>query len=486
MTKETTPFGIEDIKKISRLEDRLRELTTDFQQTREMFRVPCNPYNRGGDYKGKSVSFDLKDMNVLGGIRNSGILLTGKSGGGKTHLSKMAMNAFFGGDNYCNRTVTPGMNEEAFLDIDFGKIKDGATLKEAIKSTPILNYPGVILNEVNRAPSIIQNILIPYLEFEFNIKGLDFDVGIPINGSGGRYQFRILTINEGGEYKGIASMDKAVRDRMPIEIPIDNFKSLKKDIRDMINKRKSSAITVNKNKEPLTDVVLELYSSINNIEVSAMAREFLVYLSGLSNCIKSNTGSKEGIIFNLELCRGCTHASTDNNLCGNVYSPTNRSIINLETIAKGVAAIRAYKTLVNEIEGSEEESKKRRALNKFAESEYLANLQVECQDLLAIAPFILYSKIQINDQWIHKHYQGNRFLAIQDVVEKAYGKFSSFYKDHKEEIVKYRGKDEEMTKFLKKYAEEKDAWMYNIKDFENEAPSHSDKIGLLISEYKSG
>jgi MoxR-like ATPase len=438
------------------------------------------PSDEQGDY----VSLDLKDFLIIGAMTNSGMLFTGKSGAGKTHLAKMAMTAFFGSDRYCNKTVTPGMTEEAFIDYDFGKMKEGSTLKEAISSTPMLTNPGIILNEVNRAPSLIQNVLIPYLEREFNIKGLDLPVGVE-QASKDRYQFRILSVNEGTEYRGTSEIDKAVRDRSPIEIPIDQFKSLKQDIRDMIKKRKSSSIAVDDAKESLEQVVFNLFNNVSDVPLSAMASEFLVYLSGLSNCIKSSTGSKEGIAFTLDTCKGCKHAAYKNNVCGNIYAPTNRSLLNLQAVAKGVASVRAYKVLAKQLDTAPSDSKKLKVLNEFMTSEYLSNLEVSCEDVLAIAPFILYSKIQINDQWVRKNYQGNKFKAIQDVVYTAYDKFTKFYREHKKNIVGYLagGNQETNSDFIKKYALEKDPWMANIKDFENKGESYSEETGKLIASF---
>lgn len=467
-----------DIQDIATLEDRLRRFTADFSQSREFVRLR-------GPLDGTTVTLDIKDFLVIGAIANADILETGKSGGGKTHLAKMAMNAFFGSAQYVNKTITPGMNEEAFIDINFSKIKDGATLKGAIETTPILTYPGVILNEANRAPAPIQNILIPYLEYEFNIKGLDFPVGVELP-QGQRYQWRILTINEGAEYKGTAETDKAVRDRMVIEIPIDQFKSLKQDIRDMIQNRKSSAVTVERIDESKTETVVDLYQRIRSVPLSSMTSEFLVYLSGLSNCIKSSTGAKEGIAFTLDLCKGCHHAAAENNICGNVYAPTNRSLINLQSVGKAVAAVRAYKSLVQLIESSSSDSKKRSATTKFMESDYLRNVEVTPDDIVALAPFILYSKIQVNEQWVKKFYQGNKFAAVRGVVNSAYNRFTQFYRDHRQEIVLFMTSNDhqKMLEFLHKYAKEKDAWMANTLDFENRSQEYRTQAGDVIMEYR--
>lgn len=418
------------------------------------------------------IYLDLVDFNFLSAITNSGLLLSGTSGAGKTHLAMMFANAVFGTENYCSRTITPGMNEESFFDRDFGKMKEGGTLREAMMATPIVTNPAVILNEVNRTPTILQSILIPYLEFHLNLKGLDFPVGVE-SPYGGRYQFRVISINEGRDYKGISDMDRAVRDRMVIEVPIGRFKPLKSDFREMISQKKSTALIVPENKESYLEDLLMLHSKVTEIPLTGFAKEFLVYLSGLGNCVKSHTGTKEGIKFSTKMCEGCHHAAAEKNICGNVDALTSRSLINLEVVGRGVAALRAYKQFIARIQSETTETSRSKALIEFTKSSYLNDLAVTTEDIIKIAPFVLYSKLPLGSPWIDEHHQGDRFQAVQAVINSAYTRFTDFVREYYNHGKGTRAQlplTEAMrgiggsNVLLRKYAQEKDAWLVNLTD----------------------
>ena len=148
--------------------------------------------------------------------------------------------------------------------------------------------------------------------------------------------------------------------------------------------------------------------------------------------------------------------------------------------------MRAYRTLVREVQAAGSDSKKRRAVTQFMGSDYLRNLRVEVEDVNAIAPFILYSKIQLNQQWMKKHFQGNKFLAVQYVMQTAQERFSTFYRDHYKELLGYQttGDDTSFMNFLRKYAKEKDPWMANIHDFENRSEDYELHTGEIIGGWK--
>ena len=216
------------IARLADVDDVLRTSTAPYFNTRVFFNVR--------DDKAKvQVPFDINDFFELGAITNSDLLLAGKTGKGKSHASRMVMNGLYGEKGFENLTVTPGLNESDFIDIDIEAARTGKkTLKEAITHTPLLTRPGVIINEINRTPEILQNIFISYIERIFSLKGVEFPVGVAI-GQGPNnespqsphYQFRMISINEGQEYQGTSGIDSAVRDRVPLEIPMDIFKPTK-------------------------------------------------------------------------------------------------------------------------------------------------------------------------------------------------------------------------------------------------------------------
>jgi hypothetical protein len=43
------------------------------------------------------------------------------------------------------------------------------------------------------------------------------------------------------------------------------------------------------------------------------------------------------------------------------------------------------------------------------------NLEVNLDDLLVAAPFVLAGKTEMNPKWVNDYYQGNKFYACQDI-----------------------------------------------------------------------
>ena len=359
--------------------------------------------------KAGDVSLDLKDVLILGAITGTDCLLTGKTGSGKTRLANMVMSGLFGKDEYTNKTITPAMQPDDFLDIDFNVMKEGGTLQKAIKPLSIIEKPGVVLNEANRAPSIIQNYLIPFLDKEMDIQGKEFYVGKELK-SGERYQYRVITINEGEEYF-VEAMDKALRDRTVIEIPMDMFYQTTKDCLEMLNIQKEINESPTVKTKDVSNDIFELVTHINKLEVEEKVLFFLTYLSGMSYCVKIDSSSKmkESINFSPRICDSGCHFSAStpaniHNLCGNVAAPSQRALINLLKVSKGIAYMRAAKTGTNDC-------------------------KVTIDDVVSAAPFVLYYKIEMYPDWIEKHYQGNRWEAINDVIRQAKARFETILQE---------------------------------------------------------
>src|SRR5271157_4336247 len=67
-----------------------------------------------------NLKFTLTDVLIIGAITQSSILLTGSSGSGKTFLAELVLGFLFGRDGFARKNITPDMNEQDFMDIDFG------------------------------------------------------------------------------------------------------------------------------------------------------------------------------------------------------------------------------------------------------------------------------------------------------------------------------------------------------------------------------
>lgn len=404
----------------SDVKDKLAKLRTAIDDQTRTF-VRTTPF-ASVEMDGRTVDFDLKDLLLIGALTHADVLLAGKTGSGKTKLAMKVMEALFGKESYYSKTTLPSMSPSDFMDIDFRGIKAGQkTLRQAIEGVPALILPGIILNEANRAPAAVQAMLIPFLDREFEIEGEPVDLGALHGGE--RYQYHILTVNEGEEYS-VEEFDRALRDRAVFQIPVDVFPQGEKDVYDMIGSLSRTAQGVSAQglspqpcpscrgtfirrkgyaerewemvcmstksdrtvchhtwKSPdnsLFPTVLELYDALRQMPMDEEARYFLVYLSGLGNCVRSLTGYKDGIRMDPNFyCNGCTHAKHyhSTNLCGNVRAPSARALVNLHRVAQGFALLRAWRMDLQEV-------------------------SVALEDLVAAGPFVLRGKLHLTPKWL--------------------------------------------------------------------------------------
>jgi len=374
----------------------------------------------------------IRDLLLIGAITNSPVLLKGGTGSGKTLLAQGIMNGLFGEDAI-EKTITPGMSEQDFVGVDFGAMQSGKTLDDALTAAKIIRAPGVVLNELNRTPELLQNMLIPFLDYSFEYKSKQFSCGVD------GYQYRIATINEGSEYKGICSIDHALRNRFTLEIPFDHFPPTRNDRDHIYN-------TVQPKKLVLHNYLDEIHSVaqyVATIPLSDEAQQYLSSLTGLDNCIKSNTSRKKGIAFHPELCAGCHHSQKDNNMCGHVFAPSMRVLTNWKKCAQGLAVWRSHKTGSDPV--------------------------VDSKDILAIGPFVCSGKLSLDTAWVHKQYQGNDWLAVQHVLNTSAVRFQRFVKQSFGK--KYWRRPQALTAEekveLQTYAREVDAWSVNLNELEH-------------------
>ncbi|MHA1678182.1 MAG: AAA family ATPase, partial [Promethearchaeota archaeon] len=206
------------------------------------------------------ISIKLPDILLIGAITQSPVMLSGSSGSGKTLLAELMASFLFGETGYARKNITPDMNEQDFMDIDFGAIKEGKKLKEAMIADKLFESPCIIIDEANRAPPIIQNRLLQILENNIDLKSKIIHAGKKLS-NGEYYHWKILTLNLGTEYAGTSAVDRALKDRVVLDLPIDNFPPT---LEDQILMIRGSA--VNKNYlEGLTEkeLIYELYQNLD-------------------------------------------------------------------------------------------------------------------------------------------------------------------------------------------------------------------------------
>lgn len=376
------------------------------------------------------LNFNLADILLIGALTQSSLLLSGSSGSGKTLLAELAASYLFGKNGYARKNITPDMNEQDFMDIDFGAIKDGKRLKEAILADDLFEKPVLIIDEANRAPPIIQNRLIQILENSIDLKSKIIHAGIPLDNDY-YYHWNLLTLNYGDEYAGTSIVDRALKDRIIIDISIDNFPPTLDDQISMIRK----PMLKEKDEEliPMTEIILKIFQSLDFLQLSLEAEALILYLSFTSNCIKSPTKSKYGVLFSPQYCKeeDCPFARNPplNEICPYTFAPSNRILRRLVHTAKGFSLLRHAK-IIHNLKEKENEQTVTEYLSK------LENFEVSLQDIISIAPIVLTSKISMNSEWVRNKFAGNRYLACKHFLHTIKEQLDKFMNDILEPLVK--------------------------------------------------
>ena len=398
-----------------------------------------------------NLNFYLSDILLIGAITQSTILLSGSSGSGKTYLAELMASFLFGKQGFTRKNITPDMNEQDFMDIDFGAIKEGKKLKEAMIADDLFKKPCLIIDEANRAPPIIQNRLMQILENSIDLKSKIIHAGIPLQ-NGSNYHWNILTLNYGAEYAGTSSVDRALKDRIIIDVPIDNFPPTLDDqilmIRGGLNKKSEEGLN------PYTSNILNIYQNLDNIQLDIEAEALILYLSFTSNCIKSPTGSKYGVIFSPRYCKeqDCPFARNPplNEICPFTFAPSNRILRRLVYTSKGFYLLRLAK-IVNHLKQDGDDE----LVKSFLKTQ---DFGVPLQDIISIAPLILNSKISMNKEWVLNKFDGNTYLACSHFLKIISNQLEYFMKNILRPLVEEKGGKEltEKEKGIRKKAQRED------------------------------
>ncbi|MHA1300996.1 MAG: AAA family ATPase, partial [Candidatus Helarchaeota archaeon] len=373
----------------------------------------------------------LVDCLLIGAITQSSVLLSGSSGSGKTFLAELILSFLFGTDGYTRKNITPDMNEQDFMDIDFGAIKEGKKLKESMIADDLFKQPSLIIDEANRAPPIIQNRLMQILENNIDLKSKTIHAGIPLE-NGDFYHWIILTLNYGVEYAGTSTVDRALKDRITLDIPIDNFPPTIDDQIKMIrySLRSKEKILLSSN----LDLLLKLYRNFDKLKLTLEAEGLILYLSFTSNCVKSPTGSKYGVAFSPQYCKDqdCPYARNPplNEICPFTFAPSNRVLRRLVHTAKGFSLLKHAK-IINKLK----KEKKTELISEYMKS---INFKVSLRDIILIAPLILNSKISMNREWVLNKFNGNTFLACTHFLKVINKQLTFFMKSLLPSIVQER------------------------------------------------
>lgn len=465
------------IRKVITLSDRIKEVGSGYFHS--------NPLSDSQTILGEKIYLSLFDWVLLGAISESPVVIHGDTDRGKTDLAKIVMTSLFGKEesDWHKTNVDLDFGSMTYSGTDFNALHEGKTSEDLFFNKEFISYPGLIWDEPNRAPPKLINKLLHILEKDFHLENGKKVLSGKKYRDSKRYQYHFLAMNDDNKsFHGTFEVDRALRRRQTIEIPIDLFQTTMYDKRKMGLERMGD-LDIHNGETHFEDVI-NILESLGNLPISPQAEHMKLYLQSMVFCKNSVTGTKKGIDFNPGICeRSSTTAanimsSDDSNqvdigschylatypdkMCPSVMGITDGISIKFGTIARAHAVMRAAKTLeiiaqkistkaqkTSDVKqaaknfmlkefydkmqgyiGEEKEKYSREDVVKTFIEKYISELKVEPCDFRAVLPFIGYSKIEIDDSWVSKRYQGSRWHAINNIADVAYRNTVMFHENN--------------------------------------------------------
>lgn len=407
--------------------------------------------NCGGDRDSPlswSLGFDLKDIIVLAAMCQAPLALRGSTDKGKSALAELGLNALFGphGRQWWRVEVSRSMALDDLVEIDLKKLSE-STLGEAISATPWLSFPGRLLDEINRAPAKLNNILLHIVDGSgLHVRGnLYIPVGYPyvVHGERKRYSFTIVTANQlSADYDGVFAEDAALLRRIVVSIDLDGHPPSAQDIVGLLESRRPRISPPQC--ASLLKTILRVHESLpDTIPMSPLGQLYLHYLSGQGTCIRTRSG-RQHPTRQSAICDKC-HLSKSHKFCGRIGGVSEGLLLWIKELATGIAALRASKVL----ESVQRDCSNHRVadLQKFLRTSavgeelaeafratYLANLSVKGEDIVAAYSLIAPNHVRIDRAWLdaQESYEHSESYAFADVAHTSWHALQTLLRRHEE------------------------------------------------------
>ena len=437
-------MNTETIETIIRLDKRVKSATSQFYNS-------CTAGTVSDPVLGHifgEIELTVTDLLLIAILSQVHVLVTGPTGRGKTDLVKLVCQGVFGNDGWFLLRLNPHLTEETFANIDMKKLAEGV-LRDAISPAPFLYQPCTILDEVNRCPAALTNILLGFCDGRIELKcGIKYDVGYKyknIQGHDQRYHFVVGTMNEGKNYSGTFDLDPALHRRFTLQIPFNQLRPTPYDLVNIVENRTGHAKAVDY--DSVVDQITVVSDKIVQLPLEPLAMVYLIYLGNIGRCPHSPSGFHPEQV-SQELCTKveCRIQKVADSFCPSVSGFNEGLLIFLKRTACGLAALRAARTVeaiskVCEEEDSEQIDQLREFVSVHARSEelrdiavakYLETIAVTAGDIKAMVPFVgLGGKVWIADGYIARHFAGSPLLAMQNYKQLTYSGLENFFRQHK-------------------------------------------------------
>lgn len=432
---------------VDTLYERVQEGTLDFIHSTPMLMLPDSTRGPTNEVLGVSTPIEVKEVLLVAAMAGATVIIQGDADTGKTLLARLVLNALLGADNFQVIEINRGMSIDELVDIDVPKLKQ-SSLRNAISEAPWLEKPGKLIDELNRAPAQLINLLQHVIDGKgVTFHGLSLKVGHPyvVNGAEKRYHFVVATMNnantavEKKKYKGVFEMDYALMRRLVLPISFDLYPPSHEDMARIADEA-SPHVALRPFISALPTIIAVNESLDALVPVSGLARLFRAYISGMSNCTQTRSGRFDPEV-NKTKCPTCRlHAATP--YCGRVSAPAQGRLTWVSEVARALAVLRAVKTLrrvekacqsgdirrIQSFTGS-----RHKGVELFEEFRrvYLGSFQMTAEDLAGSYSLLCPTHVWIHDSLLRDAgHEGREEYVLAEVARKSFEHFKQLVERH--------------------------------------------------------
>ena len=436
-------MDIQTLQTIGELDDRVNKATRQFHCST----VVATTHDPALGHVFGEIPLTVSDILLIAALSQTHALVTGPTGCGKTELIKLFCQGLFGSDGWFLLRLNPHLSEETFADIKMDLLKKKG-LRDAISPAPFLELPCTVLDEVNRTPAALTNILLGFMDSSIELKcGVKYDVGYKHQNSLGkdaRYHLVIGTMNEGKDYDGTFALAAALSRRFTLRVPFGELRPTAHDLLNIIQERSGHAdLTSGDN---VVVQVARTQEKIKSVSLDPLALVYMVYLANMGRCSYSATQYHPQDP-SQQLCAQseCRIQKRANGFCPSVGRLSEAALVFLKRASCGLAALRAARTYraienafdredvsqLNELRqfaGGEVEDDQ---LRDAAVSKYCERVSICVQDIKALLPLVaLGGKLWMAPEYVAKNFDGSSWHTLRHYASETYSSMETFFRQN--------------------------------------------------------